>query len=402
MNAKEQQETGSVKLDTFRFWLVRGAILLTIGVIALGAYTRLSDAGLGCPDWPGCYGQLTVPVSKQELQKANELYPNQGVETSKAWAEMIHRYFAGSLGLVVFAITVLFLKKSTSKEQDDAAQAVGKLLPVALTILVIAQALLGMWTVTLKLMPVIVLAHLLGGFTLLSLLVLLHTQLCSIPKHSQQPCLQIQLQHQSQQPNTGSTFFIKFLSLFALIVIVLQISLGGWTSSNYAALMCTSLPVCQGEWINHLDFKTAFSLYQPGFDNYEFGVLDFAGRTTIHVSHRIGAIITSLVVMLFCWQLAKSTTKFHKQAAKQLFALLVIQVGLGISNVVFTLPLTIAVLHNVCGALLLANTVRISYSLCSNKPFAYKRRTSQLAPSSIKPSLQNTFFAPKETGDSHE
>lgn len=391
MNAKEQQKTSLIPLDRFRLRLTRGAILLTIAVIALGAYTRLSDAGLGCPDWPGCYGQLTVPESELELQKANELYPNQGVEASKAWAEMIHRYFAGSLGLVVFAITLLFLKNSAAHRQDHTAQAVGTILPLALTILVIAQALLGMWTVTLKLMPVIVLAHLLGGFTLLSLLVLLHTRQCAVQQLPQPPI-------QSPPLNANTTPLLKYLSVLALIVVVLQICLGGWTSSNYAALMCTSLPICQGDWTSQLDFKTAFSLYQPGFDNYEFGVLDYAGRMTIHVSHRIGALMTSLVVILLCWQLTKSTSNTLKQAAQQLFVLLIIQVSLGISNVVFTLPLTIAVLHNVCGALLLATTVRINYLLFS-KPLS----TSVLAHSpTVRPPLHNTLFARKETGDSHE
>jgi len=321
--------------DSMLLKLTKTAIVLTLCVIVLGAYTRLSDAGLGCPDWPGCYGQLTVPDSQEEKLKAGELFPGQVIEQDKAWIEMIHRYFAGSLGLLVFAIT-FFAIRSDSQPRG---------LPLALSALVIGQALLGMWTVTMKLMPLVVLAHLFGGFALLSLLVLMYSRLESASLQ------------QIAEPVSPT---VRKLAVAALAVLVAQIFLGGWTSTNYAALMCTSLPICQGNWTEYLDFKTAFTLYQPGFDNYEYGVLDYAGRMTIHVSHRFGAIVSACVLLLFSWQLYRES--LHSQS-RQVAALLLVQFCLGLSNVVFHLPLPVAVLHNLGAALLLALLVRISYQL---------------------------------------
>ncbi|MDG3088485.1 COX15/CtaA family protein [Vibrio hannami] len=330
-------------------WLVRFAVVFTLGVIVLGAYTRLTDAGLGCPDWPGCYGQLTVPNSTGEIQKATELFPSTPVDQSKAWAEMVHRYFAGSLGLLIFAITYLALKAKTA----------GILLPVSLSTLVIAQALLGMWTVTLKLMPIIVLAHLFGGFTLLCLLVLLHARFTTTV-----PTTTI----------TTTEISLRFLAPFALLVVIIQIFLGGWTSSNYAALMCTTLPICQGDWISFLDFRNAFTLYQPGYENYEFGVLEYPARMTIHVTHRFGAIVTFFTVGILCWKLAKKDG--FQRISALLLGLLLIQLSLGVSNIVFNLPLSVAVLHNLGGALLLACTVQINYLIFATSNS--KQRTETL------------------------
>lgn len=320
--------------DSILVRLTKTAIVLTLCVIVLGAYTRLSDAGLGCPDWPGCYGQLTVPDSQEERLKAGELFPGQVIEQDKAWIEMIHRYFAGTLGLLVFAIT-FFAVRSSSQPKG---------LPLALSVLVIGQALLGMWTVTMKLMPLVVLAHLFGGFALLSLLVIMLSRLESVSLQMTEPISPA----------------VRKLAVAALVVLVAQIFLGGWTSTNYAALMCTSLPICQGDWTEYLDFKTAFTLYQPGFDNYEYGVLDYAGRMTIHVSHRFGAIVSACVLLLFSWQLYRQGLVSQ---SRQLAVLLLVQFCLGLSNVVFHLPLPVAVLHNLGAALLLALLVRISYQL---------------------------------------
>ncbi len=338
-------------------WMIKTSIVLTVCVIVLGAYTRLSDAGLGCPDWPGCYGQLSVPTTSAELDKASQLYPQLRVEQDKAWAEMIHRYFAGSLGLLVFAITALALGQRN----------MGRALPLFLSLLIVAQALLGMWTVTLKLMPLVVLAHLFGGFTLLSLLVILHSKVASIRRHV------------SASMNT------RVLGGLALLALIGQIFLGGWTSSNYAALMCTSLPICQGDWASHLDFKNAFSLYQPGHENYEFGVLDYGGRMTIHVSHRIGSLVATGLVLLFCWQLNQQRQTILTIQSYWLVVLVFIQFSLGISNVVFQLPIFIAVLHNLGGALLLATLVRVNYLLME------KHTTDLLSP-----------YKPKSIGSSHE
>jgi cytochrome c oxidase assembly protein subunit 15 len=327
--------------------LVKFALLLTLTVIALGAYTRLSDAGLGCPDWPGCYGHFTVPQSSQALEKAELLYPHLDVEPHKAWPEMIHRYFAGTLGLVVFLITFLCIK----------TRPVAITLPLMIAAVVIFQALLGMWTVTMMLLPIVVMGHLLGGFTLLASLWLLLWQLqrTSAPQNS-------------EFTSTSALAFSSNLKLGAVLtmaVVVGQIMLGGWTSSNYAALMCSSLPICEGNWLSYLDFKTAFTLIHHGHDSYEFGVLEYGPRLTIHVSHRFGAILTILVVSALAFRLWKVGLL---SLSKMLLGALLVQVVLGVSNVVFNLPLTIAVMHNLGAALLMIAVLKCNYQLWSSLP----------------------------------
>jgi cytochrome c oxidase assembly protein subunit 15 len=321
--------------------LVKLSLLLTVIVIALGAYTRLSDAGLGCPDWPGCYGQLTVPTKAVDVQAANAAYPERAVEADKAWLEMIHRYFAGTLGLCIFAITAWSIRHKRSE--------VGVRLPIALSVVVVFQAALGMWTVTLKLMPLVVMGHLLGGFTLLALLSLFYFRL--------------KTERIITQNRYSVSASLKWMSLIALCVVVLQIMLGGWTSSNYAAVVCSSLPICEGNWPALLDFKNAFSLQLNGYDSYEFGVLEYPARMTIHVTHRIGALITFCAVGALALRLYQSESGALSKAAAVLAAVLVAQVCLGIANVVLFLPLSIAVLHNLGAASLLICLTYINYQL---------------------------------------
>ncbi|PMH44538.1 cytochrome B [Vibrio sp. 10N.286.49.B3] len=323
--------------------LTKYTILLTITVIMLGAYTRLSDAGLGCPDWPGCYGQLVVPTQEAQINQAMRLFPNHTIEPNKAWLEMIHRYVAGALGLCVFAIALMCLF----------TRQVPKKLPLFLLILVIGQAMLGMWTVTMKLMPIVVMGHLLGGFSLLSLLVLLYQRL----NFQAQPFSQIR-----------RASLVRFVAALALCVLIIQVMLGGWTSANYAALMCTALPFCEGDWQQYLDFSNAFQWSHQNIESYEFGVLDYPARMTIHVSHRVGALVTACIVMLLAAQLLLQDNVRLKRVAIGLIFLLGIQILLGISNVVFQLPLAIAVLHNIGAALLLANLVYTNYIVWQFRP----------------------------------
>ncbi|KIE21746.1 cytochrome B561 [Vibrio sinaloensis] len=332
--------------------LVRLSLALTFVVIMLGAYTRLADAGLGCPDWPGCYGHLTVPNEHHEIALAKTLYPSLTIEANKAWLEMIHRYFAGTLGLIIFLISFRCIREKS----------LGIGLPLTLSLVVVFQALLGMWTVTMKLMPIVVMGHLLGGFSLFCLLAILYWRLkdksapsaaaLSVPKGA------------------------KGLAALALVVVVLQIALGGWTSSNYAALMCTRLPICQGDWTSYLDFSTAFELIQPQHESYEFGTLDYGARMTIHVTHRFGAILTTLVVIALAFQLLSAKSKVLVRTAVWLVALLTLQLLLGISNVVFSLPLVVAVAHNLGAALLLVTVLRANYVL-------FDRSTSRVTHSEL-------------------
>ncbi|NOI91274.1 heme A synthase [Vibrio splendidus] len=323
--------------------IMRVTIFLTLTVIVLGAYTRLSDAGLGCPDWPGCYGKITVPSDVLAVAEANLQFPERALEADKAWIEMIHRYFAGTLGLLIFVVVAWCIKKNITTAG----------LPLLISATVIFQALLGMWTVTLKLMPVVVMAHLMGGFTLLSLLCLLYCRLSNIQSRFSGPVYPSKL---------------KAWALLGLIVVVGQILLGGWTSSNYAALVCTQLPICEGNWTSYLDFKNAFDFAQHGHDNYEFGVLEYPARLTIHVMHRFGAIVATLTVLMIVYQLWKFGQAPHQKLSVIVAIVLFTQISLGISNVWFHLPISVAVLHNLVAAMLLISMVVTNFVVWQHKP----------------------------------
>lgn len=315
---------------------IKLAMLLTFCVIVLGAYTRLADAGLGCPDWPGCYGKLLVPDSAEEVE--NKVYLDQRpLEPEKGWIEMVHRYFAGILGLVVLTITVW----SWLRRKEDYTQPVW--LPTFLLAVVIFQAALGMWTVTLQLKPVIVMAHLLGGFTTLSLLYLL---------------LLVSTDRRTVFVHQG----LQGWATLGLMVLILQIALGGWTSTNYAALSCTDFPTCQNSLWPTMDFSEAFVLWRGVGVNYEFGILEHPARTAIHMTHRIGALITLIYLGMLAYALLKRGGPLAL-AGSLMGLLLCIQVGLGISNVVFHLPLGIAVAHNAVAALLLLSVIHVNFLL---------------------------------------
>ncbi len=320
--------------------LVLVSILLAIMVVGLGAYTRLTHAGLGCPDWPGCYGMIDVPESAEQLAKVAQTFPGQIVEPEKAWNEMIHRYFAGTLGLLILAIALISLRLRGTGQP--------LILPLTILVIVIFQAALGMWTVTLKLMPVVVMGHLLGGFTTLCLLFLLYLRL----KPYRVPTSDWQVKK-----------YAKF-GLLGIVILFAQIALGGWTSSNYAALTCTELPICQAGWFEQLSFENSFDLVPPEKETYEFGHLDHHERVTIHVLHRIGAIITVLYLGWLAMVIfSRSQTRFFKRSAGILASVLLLQLLLGISNVWFSLPLAVAVSHNVVAACLMMALIALTYSL---------------------------------------
>ncbi|WP_299797768.1 heme A synthase [uncultured Shewanella sp.] len=313
-------------------------LVFTLCVILMGAYTRLSDAGLGCPDWPGCYGMLKVPTESHELAQAQDAFPEHDIEPEKAWLEMLHRYIAGALGLLVLMILVLCLKREDTPKK----------LPLLIALLILFQAALGMWTVTMKLMPVVVMSHLIGGFTLMALLLLLYLRTKPIRLPGGDP------RARKLAP----------LAVGALSILTLQIILGGWTSSNYAALACTSLPICEGDWYSNLRLIQAFNPFQGAHDSYEFGVLDYASRMTIHVTHRFGAIVTAIILLWLAFRLhTLSQSPQLKHSAQLLVLLVIVQVGLGISNVVLHLPLGIAVSHNAGALFLLMNLIFINYIL---------------------------------------
>ncbi len=315
--------------------LVNFSILLAVIVIGLGAYTRLTDAGLGCPDWPGCYGLNYVPKTEQELNSAREAYPDRPVETDKAWNEMIHRYVAGTLGILILLVFAgaVYLKKHIK-------------LSGLLFAAVLFQAALGMWTVTMNLLPIIVMGHLLGGFMILSLLVLLKLNLAS--------------DHLLSNSLSRKRLLIMLaLVSVALPILLFQIALGGWTSSNYAAMACTAFPICNGDWQAQFNLQDVFSLTPPA-DNYEFGVLDGIARMNIHISHRIWAAVT-FVYLLICGlvMLNYKQAKPVKQTASVLIVLLALQICLGIVNVAWQLPIGIAIAHNLVAAFLLTAVISL-------------------------------------------
>lgn len=322
------------------FRLVLLSVALAVVVVILGAFTRLVDAGLGCPDWPGCYGHLWAPISEQAITTANQLYPDNPVDLSKTWPEMVHRYFASALGFMAILILVFSIRSQAPMQPVK--------LPLALLILIIVQGLFGMWTVTLKLWPQVVTAHLLGGFATLSLLWLLALRLSG---------------WQSQMLLRANPFAFDStwrLANIALGVVVTQVALGGWTSANYAAFACPDFPMCQGQWMPNANWEQGFNFFQTIGPNYLGGQMNAESRVAIHFSHRLGAIVVSLLC------LALALNLFRKGAialSSALVGALILQIFLGISNVLLALPLTIAVAHNAGGALLLLVLVTINQQL---------------------------------------
>jgi cytochrome c oxidase assembly protein subunit 15 len=330
------------------FRLALFATALAVLVVVLGAYTRLTHAGLGCPDWPGCYGFLSVPMSDHKQEMAALRFPAAPLEVHKGWAEMVHRYFAGSLGLVILALAIQAVRR-----RRDPAQPLK--LPLLLLAVVITQAAFGMWTVTLKLWPQVVTAHLLGGFATLSLLFLLSLRLSGhLPTGAHLP--------------SG----LRRLALTGLLLGILQISLGGWVSANYAAVACTDLPTCHGQWWPAMDFANGFHLTQHIGPNYLGGKLFSEARTAIHMTHRMGALVLSLVLLLLAWQLWRHQLR---TLAGLLTASLSLQVGLGISNVLLSLPIASAVAHNAGGATLLLVLVLVNYRLRAPAPQSLPQAT---------------------------
>lgn len=319
--------------------LTIAAVGLAVVVVVLGAYTRLADAGLGCPDWPGCYGHVGVPDTEAEVQAAEAQFPDAPVEAEKAWIEMVHRYFATALGALILGMVVVAFRAPNEAPNgvlNGAANRVPRALPAGLLALVALQGAFGAWTVTLKLWPQVVTAHLLGGFATLALLWLLALRLGIGPKG-------------------GGLVPLGRLASVALAVVVAQVALGGWVTSNYAALACPDFPTCHGEWVPSMDLRQGFDVLQTVGPNYLGGLLDSEARIAIQFAHRLGAVAVLAVVGLLGWRL----WKVGSPLAPWVLGLLAAQWTLGILNVLLTLPLTVATAHNACGALLLLALVTV-------------------------------------------
>jgi len=318
--------------------LIMVATLLAFGVVVLGAFVRLSDAGLGCPDWPGCYGKLSPAHAHQEIAQAQAVLPHGPVTPAKAWKEMVHRYLASSLGLLIVVIGVMAWIKREKLQQ-------GLGLPFFLIGFVILQGLFGMWTVTLKLTPIIVTSHLLGGMTTLSLLT----------------WMWLRQSRDIAAVRAVDAERLRTYASFALLVVFLQIALGGWVSSNYAALACADFPTCQNGWWPRMDLPHAFQLVRGLGMTAQGVLLPQEALTAIHWMHRIGALVTLLVVGVLALRLMRIAAL--ARAGMFILLLLTAQLSLGIANVLLSLPLPVAVAHNAVAALLLLSLVMLNFRL---------------------------------------
>jgi cytochrome c oxidase assembly protein subunit 15 len=348
------------------------AALFAFCIVMFGAFVRLSNAGLSCPDWPTCYGKATWPGHAQDIARANEAFPDRPYETHKAWREQVHRFLAGSLGFMVLAIAVMsawrrrlaviaalvaavfaaagvamYMRGAYLVSSLLSALAIALPLVAAATLkrpgawrvgvaalaVIIFQAMLGMWTVTLLLKPIVVMGHLLGGLATFALLAWAALRWWRV--------------------GTPDDRFAALRTPVAIGIAVLacQIALGGWTSSNYAALACgTDFPTCLGQWWPQTDFPQAFVLWRGIGVNYEGGVLDMAARSAIQIAHRIGALVTFLYLAWLSHRLARAGLR---KVGIALAVVLVAQVLLGVGNVHLGLPLPVATAHNGVAALLL-------------------------------------------------
>jgi cytochrome c oxidase assembly protein subunit 15 len=313
-------------------WFRRAALVATLlcaVVVVVGAWVRLTDAGLGCPDWPGCYGQIH-PAQVVD----SGAYPERPFDYRKALNEMVHRYVVAALGLVILGLAALsFLNRA------DPAQP--RVLPWVIVALVGLQALLGMWTVTLLLKPLVVTLHLLGGFAILSLL----WWLALAPERRELKA--------AERP-------VRNLAIVAMAVMVLQLALGGWTSSNYAAAACAEFPTCHGSWWPNMDFANAFVLWRGLGIDYEGGILGGPARVAIQYSHRLGAYLTALVLLLLVagvWR--RGQTLVTRSAGTAVLLALILQILVGMNLVWQGWPLWLGTLHNAGAAAILLAMVAL-------------------------------------------
>ena len=308
-------------------------ICMAFVVIALGAWTRLVDAGLGCPDWPGCYGFVVFPINEAEIALAESRYPMFPYDINKAIPEVVHRYFAAALGLLAIFLVYLSFRRTKDKSIQGWS--------CFLLFFICCQGTFGYLTVSLKLLPIIVTVHLFGGFTTLLLLYFIYLKSRNFEIFN--------------QINISN---LKLISGIALVVLIFQIFLGVWTSTNYASLACADFPTCQGSYLPEMDFKNGFNLNQEVGPNYLYGLLDNPARVAIHYSHRISALLVTFIFLILMSRLWFSEAA---PLASTLGILLLTQITLGIINVVYVLPLYVAIAHNLVAACLLLATFTVNY-----------------------------------------
>lgn len=343
-------------IDRWLRGLALFGVLLCFGVVVLGAYVRLTDAGLGCPDWPGCYGHVS-PIGAEDSPTSQSQFPGRPLQAGKAWHEMIHRYAAGTLACVITVIAALAVAAPKPK-------AVGAGFGLLLFATVIVQAILGMLTVTWLLKPLIVTLHLIFGMTTLGLLWWLWLGLQQRPRGAVH--LQIVPAHGSTRwaSAAAAARIAYWLAVPGVIVLAAQFFLGAWTSANYAAVACPDFPTCQGAWWPAADFRHAFVLWRGLWINYEGGVLANPARVAIHLVHRLGALTVTLMFLAASFFVIRQPSlAAARPRAYLVLAALGLQLAIGISMVVRTFPLWLTTAHTAGAALLLMAILALTAKL---------------------------------------
>lgn len=319
-----------VKADANKYrkliWVI---LFLTFDLIMFGAFTRLTDSGLGCPDWPGCYGHSNPIAAHAHIAQAEAAMPTGPVTVAKAWIEMLHRYFAMGVGVLIITLLVIaFVRRKELKQSPWPA--------LGLLVLVCVQGAFGAWTVTLKLMPAIVTTHLLLAIILL----------CALGHLAAR-----QVSTVGSVPADIARRF-RWFGMVSFVLLFIQIALGGWVSTNYAVLACPDLPLCHGQVIPEADFAAGFTLLRPLGVLPNGDLLPAAALTAIHFTHRVGALVVFLVVGAFVGMFtvackrAGAAASYERKLGRWLNWVLLLQLITGVSNVIFTWPLAIAVAHN--------------------------------------------------------
>jgi heme a synthase len=308
-------------------------LFLTFDLIVFGAFTRLSDSGLGCPDWPGCYGHASPLGAAPHINAAQAELASGPVTWSKAWIEMIHRYLAMTVGVLILTITAVSWREHwVGRRPGDRRVPASPRWPTMTLLWVIVQGLFGKYTVTLKLYPAIVTLHLLGGLILLAMLT---------------------VQHQAMRRRALALApALRRTVIWALALLVVQIALGGWVSSNYAVLACADFPKCNGDWWPAADFGQGFTLLRGLGEGAQGRGLTLQALVAIHMAHRLFAVVAALALGLLAWRLWQSIDATLRRYGQGLAALLVLQLASGLSNVILGWPLLAALLHSAGAAAL--------------------------------------------------
>ena len=337
-------------------------LFLTFDLVLFGAFTRLTDSGLGCPDWPGCYGEMSPAHAHAEISAAQEAMPTGPVTHSKAWVEMVHRYLATGVGVLILVLAITtWLERTRQRRDATAAQVLSPWWATLTLIWVCVQGAFGALTVTMKLFPAIVTLHLLGALLLLALLVLQAVRYAQLHDAAAMRQLPIGL---------------RALLWAALGLLTLQIALGGWVSTNYAVLACTEFPACQGSWWPEMNFGQGFELWRELGLSSTGEHISFAALTAIHYAHRLAAYLVIAVLAMLAWRLHGLPA--WRTWARSLAGLLLLQFLSGLSNVVLGWPLLAAVLHTGGAAALV---VLLTWGLASSVALA-----ARIVPASVSSS----------------